>query len=177
MEKRGWRAGKLFRGGHAREKRGFSSGRAHVCMTTTTYDDDDDDDDDVDGDNGKKLEESKPTVGGVDRGAFPRATSRKVARRAFQGGETRVRQRDVARVTKREGCERARRGEGWKTGRIWWPGGWPRGEEGRESPGQDFSTPPRRSRTRTRFSCVRSFFEREREREKERNAFLFFFKG
>ena len=177
MEKRGWRAGKLFRGGHAREKRGFSSGRAHVCMTTTTYDDDDDDDDDVDGDNGKKLEESKPTVGGVDRGAFPRATSRKVARRAFQGGETRVRQRDVARVTKRGGCEGARRGEGWKTGRIWWPGGWPRGEEGRESPGQDFSTPPRRSRTRTRFSCVRSFFEREREREKERNAFLFFFKG
>ncbi|KAK1135856.1 hypothetical protein K0M31_000428 [Melipona bicolor] len=41
-------------------------------MTTTTYDDDDDDDDDddVDGDNRKKLQESKPTVGGVDRGAF-----------------------------------------------------------------------------------------------------------
>lgn len=89
-------------------------------------------------------------------------------------GGTRVRQRDVARVTKRGGCEGVRRGEGWKTGRIWWPG-WPRGEEGRESPGQDFSTPPRRSRTRTRFSCVRSFFERGREK---RSAFLnddFFF--
>lgn len=67
-----------------RRREVFPLGRAHVCMTTTTYDDDDDaaaaDDDDVD--NGKKLEESKPTVGGVDRGAFPRATSRKVARRA-----------------------------------------------------------------------------------------------
>lgn len=38
-EKRGWRAGKLFRGSHGWEKRGFSSGRAHVWPrppTTTT---------------------------------------------------------------------------------------------------------------------------------------------
>ena len=47
----------------SREKRFFL--RARARMTTTTYDDDD-----VDGDNRKKLQESKPTVGGVDRGAF-----------------------------------------------------------------------------------------------------------
>lgn len=77
----------LSRQPRSREERFFL--RARARMTTTTYDDDD-----VDGNNGKKLQESKPTVGGVDRGAFPRATSRKVARRAFQSGEQEARVRE-----------------------------------------------------------------------------------
>lgn len=93
-----------------RRREVFPLGRAHVRMTTTTYDAAAAADDD-DGDNGKKLEESKPTVGGVDRGAFPRATSRKVARRAFQSrGNTRA-------PTRRGESDKARRMRGSETRR------------------------------------------------------------
>lgn len=83
-EKRCWRAGKLFRVGYGREKRElFPQG---AC----TYDYDDDDDADVDNDNnGKKLQESKPIVEGVDRSrsfpSCPPSTPWKV--RAFESGQ------------------------------------------------------------------------------------------
>lgn len=138
-------------------------------MTTTTYDDVDNDN------NGKKLQESKPIVGGVDPGGLlcvralpaplfpspfvvPRLQHGKfeVSRVGTGPGgrlrETSRGQRRPADITPETQRERERDGKSW---RISWPG-WPREEERRGLPGQDYRTPPWRSGTRGRRSCARS---------------------
>lgn len=136
-------------------------------MTTTTYDDVDNDN------NGKKLQESKPIVGGVDPGGLPcvRALPAPLFPSPFvvprlQHGKFEVsrvgtgpggRLRETTRGQRRPAdippeTKRERDGKSW---RISWPG-WPREEERRGLPGQDYSTPPWRSGTRGRRSCARS---------------------